>query len=467
MESAKRFIRSSAIYFAGNVLTKIISFFLLPIYTARIATGEMGYYDTSVSYLNILVPVICMEIWSAIMRYIYDFEDEEGKYKAVFNGLVMFTGSVVLYTLLFGALKLFTDISFLLFIYLYGLFTMLLNVYSYSSRALGYTTVFAVSGIIGSLVNSLSNIVMILCFGMTVDSLYLAMIIGFAVQIGIMESRVRLLSKLRFSLFDGAMIRSMVKFSLPLCLNSACVWFLSGYNRVAVTHVLGLEANGLYAAAGKFAYALTLVSICFNMAWQELSYSHGNDADRSELYSTAANYYIKFIAVGSILFLPAIQLVFPFFIRGNYGGCFSLIPLYILATGVSIFSIFQGNIFVAEKKTGTIFVATVSAASCNVASFHLLVGSIGVQAANVALLLGFTVNVVILNIMLKKTVHIRVDIPFLLGSLVLFASASWVYMTNLTWLNLLFAAAVCAISLFVFRDLIKLAAGAIGRKLKK
>ena len=335
MDSAKRFLKSSAIYFAGNVLTKVISFFLLPIYTVHIATGEMGYYDTSVSYLNIIVPVICMEIWSGIMRYIFDYKDEEGKYKAVFNGMVIFTASFLLYTLLFVGLGIFSDFSYLVFIYFYGLFTMLQNIYSYISRALGFNTVFAVSGIIGSLVNSLSNIVMILCFGMTIDSLYLAMIIGFAVQIVIMESRVHLFRKLNFSLYDGAIIRSMVKFSLPLCLNSASFWFLSGYNRVAVTNVLGLEANGLYAAAGKFTYALTLVSICFNMAWQELAYSKGNDADKSELYSTASNYYIKFLAIGSILFLPAIQLVFPFFIRGDYGECFNLIPLYILATGVS------------------------------------------------------------------------------------------------------------------------------------
>ena len=467
MDSAKRFLKSSAIYFAGNVLTKVISFFLLPIYTVHIATGEMGYYDTSVSYLNIIVPVICMEIWSGIMRYIFDYKDEEGKYKAVFNGMVIFTASFLLYTLLFVGLGIFSDFSYLVFIYFYGLFTMLQNIYSYISRALGFNTVFAVSGIIGSLVNSLSNIVMILCFGMTIDSLYLAMIIGFAVQIVIMESRVHLFRKLNFSLYDEAIIRSMVKFSLPLCLNSASFWFLSGYNRVAVTNVLGLEANGLYAAAGKFTYALTLVSICFNMAWQELAYSKGNDADKSELYSTASNYYIKFLAIGSILFLPAIQLVFPFFIRGDYGECFNLIPLYILATGVSIFSTFQGNIFGAEKKTGTIFLSTFTAAVFNVACFHLLVGRMGIQAANIALLVGFTVNVIIRNYMLRKTVHIRVNFLFLFGALIAFAAASWVYMTNNTWLNIGFALLVCIASLFIFRDLISKAIEIIKKKLKK
>lgn len=467
MSSAGRFLKSSAIYFAGNVLTKVISFFLLPIYTSHILKGDMGYYDTSVSYLNILIPVICMEIWSGIMRHIFDFEDEKGKYKAVYNGMVIFAASTVLYTALFAVLGLCTDIKYLVFIYLYGLFTMLQNVYSYISRALGYNAVFAISGIIGSLVNSLSNIVMILCFGMTIDSLYLAMVIGFAVQIVIMESRIKLFKNLRREMLDKSIIKSLVRFSLPLCLNSASFWFLSGYNRVAITNVLGLEANGLYSVAGKFTYALTLVSICFNMAWQELVYSKGNEKDKSDLYTTASNYYIKFIALGCILFLPAIQVVFPFFVLGEYRECFAFVPLYILATGVSIFSTFQGNIFGAEKKTGTIFYSTLAGAVCNVACFHLLVGRLGVQAANVALLTGFTVNVVIRMIMLKKTAIIRIDYGFLIPALLVFAASCLVYMTDKVWLNIAFALVVCLVSLFVFRELVQKGLAIVKKKLKK
>lgn len=467
MNNAKRFLKSSALYFAGNVLTKVISFFLLPLYTSRIATGDMGYYDTSVSYLNILIPVICMEIWSGIMRYIYDYDDLRGKYKAVFNGMVIFGGSVVLYLALFVALGLVADIRCLLFIFFYGLFTMLQNIYSYVARGLGYNTVFAVSGIIGSLVNSLSNIVMILGFGMTLNSLYLAMIIGLAVQVVIMESRIHLLKNLSVKLYDSAIVKSMIHFSLPLCLNSASYWFLSGYNRVGISNVLGYEANGLYSVAGKFTYALTLVSICFNMAWQELVFSKGNETDKSEFYTTASNYYIKFLAVGTILFLPLIQLAFPFMIAEAYQDAYPTIPLYILATAVSIFSTFQGNIFSAEKQTGTIFVSTLIAAVVNVALFHLLAGSLGLQAANIALLAGFAVNVIIRMILLRKTARIRIDYPFLIGALILFGVACFVYFTRSTLWNILFALAVMALCIYLFRDLLGAAWHAVQSKLHR
>ena len=60
MSSTKKFFKSSMVYFMGNVLTKIISFFLLPLYTTRISTDEYGYFNTStnypVSYTHLTLP---------------------------------------------------------------------------------------------------------------------------------------------------------------------------------------------------------------------------------------------------------------------------------------------------------------------------------------------------------------------------------------------------------------------------
>ena len=138
MSSIKHFFKSSIVYFIGNVLTKVMSFFLLPLYTYRISTEDMGYYDLSTSYLNILIPVICMEIWTSIMRYMFDFYETKGKYKAIFNGLLIFGGSVIVYTLLFVVLGLTSNIQCLILIFFYGIFTMLQNIYTSIARGLEY-----------------------------------------------------------------------------------------------------------------------------------------------------------------------------------------------------------------------------------------------------------------------------------------------------------------------------------------
>lgn len=455
MNRASRFLKSSAIYFVGNILTKLISFFLLPLYTAKIATADMGYYNTSVNYLNILIPVVCLEIWSAIMRYMFDYDKQEDRYKSVYNGLAIFACSVAAYTAIFVVLDIFMDIQCLWLIYLYGLFTMLQNVYTYSARGLGYNTTFAVSGLVGSLVNCLSNIFMILVLHMTLESLYIAMIIGLLTQVLIMESKVRLISHCKGFHIEKDTVKSMTAFALPLALNSACFWFLSGYNSVAITNTLGLEANGIYAVAGKFTTALSLVSTCFTLAWQELVFSMGNEKeDKSAFYTKASNYYILFLYAGLLALVPFIKLIFPIMIDDSYSASFMLVPLYLLATVASIYSNFLGNIFSAEKHTKIVFYSTLAAAVVNVALFHLLIWRVGTQAANISLLVGFLVNIGMRIFILRKSVAIRLNYGIIIGGTALFAAVFYVYANMGMAANAVCLGVVCLLALYALRDLL-------------
>ena len=125
MSSTKKFFKSSMVYFMGNVLTKIISFFLLPLYTTRISTDEYGYFNTSTNYLDILIAILCMEIWSVIMRFMFDYEGRRGKEKAITNGLVIFCVSLLGYCAVFAVLALALDLQYLLLIFIMGLCSMI------------------------------------------------------------------------------------------------------------------------------------------------------------------------------------------------------------------------------------------------------------------------------------------------------------------------------------------------------
>ena len=84
MKKFWHFAKTSGIYFAGTVLQKIISFFLLPIYTKYINPKDMGTYDVQLAYVTFLCSVLFLNIWSGIMRYTFEYKDEERK-KADYN----------------------------------------------------------------------------------------------------------------------------------------------------------------------------------------------------------------------------------------------------------------------------------------------------------------------------------------------------------------------------------------------
>lgn len=87
---------------------------------------------------------------------------------------------------------------------------------------------------------------------------------------------------------------------------------LTNYNSIMVTNLLGLSENGVFSAAGKFAVALTLVSSCLSMAWQELFFSKGGEEDKGAFYTRAMFYYYRFLTLTLALLLPVVNVVFSF-----------------------------------------------------------------------------------------------------------------------------------------------------------
>lgn len=455
MANISKLFKSAGVYFLGNVMTRLISFFLLPLYTKYIAADDLGFFDVSTSYLNVLIPVICLEIWSGIMRFIFDFDNFEDKYKVIFNGMVIFSISVAIYSLLFFILGIVTNIQSIMLIFIYGFFLMLQNLYTYLARGLNFNQAFAVSGIINSLVNSISNIIMILVFGMKLNSLYISMILGLFVQVVILESKVKIVHNISLNLFDKNLVYSMVRFSLPLCLNSACFWFLSSYNKIGISNTLGLEANGIYTVAGKFTMMIAIVANCFSLAWQEMVYSLGNEKNnKGKFYSSASNYCITSLLLGTLLVIPIIHIIFPFFVDEAYSIAYPLIPLYMFATAISTFSSFLGNIFGAEKKTEVIFYSTIIAAIVNVSLFHFLVNYIGIEAANVGLTVGYSINIIIRLSILKKDFLIKIDYSKIIFVLLLNIPVIYIYLTQSTIINMLAFIVVSLVSIVMYRRII-------------
>ena len=74
MKKFWHFAKTSGIYFAGTVLQKIISFFLLPIYTKYINPKDMGTYDVQLAYVTFLCSVLFYYICYNYSNCIFNFD---------------------------------------------------------------------------------------------------------------------------------------------------------------------------------------------------------------------------------------------------------------------------------------------------------------------------------------------------------------------------------------------------------
>ena len=60
MNEKKRLIKNTGIIAVGNISTKLVSFFLLPLYTNILSTAEYGTVDYIISIATFCVPFISL-----------------------------------------------------------------------------------------------------------------------------------------------------------------------------------------------------------------------------------------------------------------------------------------------------------------------------------------------------------------------------------------------------------------------
>lgn len=400
-----RFMQSSGIFFLGTVLSKLISFLLLPIYTTLIPVADMGYYDISITYMNMAISFVFFEIWSAVLRFMYDGHTVEDKYKSVKSGMTIFFCSAVIYIVGGAILGRIIKIPHLNLILVCGILQCMVSYYTFSARGFGKNVDFAISGIINVIINALINIIMIVYLKYGFVAMYYGLILGNIAQLLYLELRLHIFTDSIQERFDKKEIVRMLRYALPLCLNTISYWFLTSFNRIALNWELGNEANGLYAIGNRFGMLITLVTTCFTYAWQDISFSYaGQQHNEKNFYSNACNLYMKFLMIGLYFLLPVFYYGFMLMINENYQAAKETIPLSLMVGVLSAISSFIGNVFYAIKDTKAIFVSTIISALSNIIIVFPLVRIMGINGANFSACIGFLINIIIRCLILRKKI---------------------------------------------------------------
>lgn len=446
-----RFLKSSGIFFIGSVLSKAISILMLPLYTSRIPTDDMGYYDLSLTYITIATSFLFFDIWVAILRYMYDGKSVEEQATAIKSGLSIFTVSSAVYLLCGVIFAWIFSPEAIVLILLYGLFQNISNLLCFCVRGFQKNKEFAISGIVSTCVNVGANLVFILGVGIGYESLYISAIIGFVAQSIYLLIFGGIFSSLKHGGYNFAITKSMFIYSLPLCLNSIAYWVLTSLNRVVLNGIYGNEANGIYAIGNKFSFVIGLITTCFTYAWQDLSFSKANEHGVGQFYSKASTMYSKVLLLCTALALPVIKITFPLLVNEAYSNAENTIPLFLIVAMVSAVSTFIGNIFYAIKETRIIFISMVISAVVNVALCYPLITSLHINGANLSVLISFVINILVRCVVLHKRIAFRLDRSILYVVLPLIISCTVFVLFD--WrINIVSFVLILAFVLFYFRS---------------
>ena len=105
MSRIKSLIRNTVVIALGNICTKFISFFLLPLYTSLLSTEEYGTVDLFSTYISLLLPLATLMIEQGAFRYLITKEEngitEETIVSSSFFIICILNTAFVLFGILF------------------------------------------------------------------------------------------------------------------------------------------------------------------------------------------------------------------------------------------------------------------------------------------------------------------------------------------------------------------------------
>ena len=259
MSVSKNVLKTSLIYFVGQVLTKLIAFVLLPLYTNYIAKADMGFYDLVISILGVVVPVIFMEIWTGTLRFAIEKEDDKGKRKVINNSLIIAMIAFLIYSFIYVISAILFKFRLPVWIYVYSVIWIFQLILLSSARVYGKNTLYASSGVICVFINAIVTIIAVKVLDGNIVSLFIGLICGILFQNIMIESKLKIMKKFKLSDFDKNFCYSLIRFSLPLSINSVVYWMLEGFNKIVISGKLGVAANGIYSVGNRISTVLNLI----------------------------------------------------------------------------------------------------------------------------------------------------------------------------------------------------------------
>ena len=399
------------IYGIGTVLSKILVFLMVPIYTRIFSAADYGYYDVILSDIQMLISISFIEIWSGILRFMFASERKETPIKA-FIKIAPFT--LVMYLVFLFVLSFFISLKYPFLLFLYGILYLLYTISNTVCRGYERNKDYVLSGIIYTIVSCVFGIIFSLYLKLGIRGVIISQCIGYLIPIIFVEWRT---GAYRNALACPALhkdIKDLLLYSFPLMLNSFSFLFLGTYNKNIILRVLGEEQSGLYAFALKFSAIFSILISIFSMAWQEEAFSNESNENKERIYSYYINRFFRFIGLAVPIFV-----IFSYFASTLVGGSnFNSAKNYLLLSiSAAFFAEVSGvySILIAvNKQTTQTLLSTIAGAIVNISILHLFIKGYGVNGPNIALNIGFIVAATIRYIFVRRSLKINFEISWLL-----------------------------------------------------
>ena len=441
MGKYKDLASNTLIFGVCNFTSKLLVFFMLPVYTAVLSREEFGTSDLISSTVSLLAPFLTIAISEACMRFALDKTHDT---KQVFSiGVKTLLIGCLVFFVLGPLLKKLPGIKgyyvFFVLLFVTTIFDSLLN---YFGRGIQKVKIVGIGGIVSSFTGVGCNLLFLLVFKWGVKGYLLSMIIAHVAASLTLFVGGKMWKYLTWN-SSLCMAKEMITYSLPLVPNKLSWWITHMSNRYVLNHFCGVADVGIYSAASRMPSIIDTFRGIFIEAWQLSMISEYKKKDSDIFFNSifkTYNVFMLLITSGLILFS---KLLGSILYAKEFEMAWQYAPLLLLSVFFGSLVAFYSPIYLAHKKTNRLFVFTAMGAVLTVVFNFILVPVLNIAGTAVASVISYFCIYFSMSIDAKKYITLTSDSFLLKISYILLSTQAFLISFDII-------APISLISVFLF-----------------
>lgn len=406
-ERGKYLAQNTIIFTLGNLGTKLIQFFLVPLYTNVLSTADYGVVDLVTTIGMVLAPILLLNINDGVMRFALDKGADFNKIMSI--GLAAFIFCLITGLVIFPIGNISNQLgNYSSYIYFYTI--------SYAGNLLffGYLRgtekllQFSIGNIINAMLIASFNIFFLVIIKTGIAGYFLSYTLAnficciYAFIVGNVKEVI-----LNFKLDKELMIK-MLKYSVVLIPNTFMWWIINSSDRVMITSFIGNSANGIYAISCKIPTLLSTIVTIFNTAWSYSAIKENDSYDRDEYNNSVYNGLVMLSVVIGAAMMLVMKPFLAVYVSKMYYKAWMFTPYLVVGCVFLSIASFLGAYYTVNKDSKGFLYSSSVAAAINLALNYLLIPKIGIAGAALATAISYIAVFLYRAVDTKKYIFINV-----------------------------------------------------------
>lgn len=446
----KYFLKNLSIFTVSNFITKLLLFFMLPLYTSVLTSEEYGTIDMITTTVNLAMPILTLCITEAIIRFTID--ENTNKKQILSNAFdITIKGYIILLVISIIAWIFGFELKILVIFNAYYIVYTIATLLTYYLKGLERIKVIGWASVVRVIVLVLLNCLLLLHFRLSILGYYTSLIISEGIVITIYIYNLKKHKVICNENVDPKLKKEMIGYSKNFILNSISWWINNASDKYILLLFYDLNITGIYSVAYKIPTIIEFVQAIYSQAWQISAIKEYDKESSTEFFSNMYKIYNIIIIFSVCLILVFLKVIAKILFAKEFFAAWKYVPFLLLAILFGALSGFLGSIYAANKDSKMYAKSTAIGALSNIILNFILIPRFEAQGAAIATCISYIIVWTLRLKFMKKYIVLNIDLKrdIISYSLILIICLAIIFFSTL--LAEIIAVSILILLLFMYK----------------